>query len=33
MCNKEHKRRLFIVSEIDIIWSTWKTPEFISYQL
>ena len=33
MCNKEHKRCLFIVSKIDIIWSNRRTPEFINFQL
>ena len=32
MCNKEHRRCLFIVSKIDIIWSYRGTPEFINYQ-
>ena len=28
MYNKEHKRCLFFVSKIDIIWSDQRTPEF-----
>ena len=30
MCNKEHKRCLFIVSKIDIIWSNRRTHVFIN---
>ena len=31
--SKDCKRCLFIVTKTDIIWSSWKTPEFINYQI